>query len=210
MAKEIRKSDLLQFTSDNAAADTIDHVFRQDGYVVATDGHIMVRIPVGSVVDGEGIAEQDRPNVNRVIPEHFDKPRVLRVKAIEAALEKAPKVDAQRVCPECHGGGTVRWNYEGVEDYYEDEFRCPCCRGKGYVPTDGERMPDPRQVFTVLGIKYRTPGLEQLITALGVVGARQATILDKQYHRLYMEAGSSQILIAGIEEDGCGEVIKVI
>lgn len=210
MEKTIRQADLLQFTSNNAAAETIDHVFRQDGYVVATDGHIMVRVPVDAVADGEAIVEQDKPTVSKVIPTAFDKPRLLRVKDIETALEKAPKVDAQEECPECGGGGTVMWTYEGKEDDYEQEFRCPCCNGKGYVRTDGDMVPDPKQVFTMLGVKYPTKDLHRLICAFGVAGVKQAKILDHQYHRLYMEAGPAQILVAGIETEFYGEVIKVI
>lgn len=33
---------------------------------------------------------------------------------------------------------------------------------------------------------------------------------QKGYNRLYIEAGSAQILIAGVEEEVWGEIIKVI
>ena len=210
MEKTVRQADLLPFVSRNAAADTINHVFRQKGYIVATDGHILLQVPVDAVAGGDDIMEQDHPSVSSVIPKHFDKPKLLYVKAIESALEKAPKVDAQKECPECAGGGTVMWTYEGTEDDYEQEFRCPCCNGKGYVRTNGEMMPDPKQVFTMLGIKYYTKDLQRLIRAIGVAGVKQAKILDHQYHRLYIEAGSAQILIAGVEEEVRGEIIKVI
>ena len=210
MEKITRQAELLPFVSRNPFHDLTDHVFRQDDYVVATDGHIMVRVPVDAVAGGEDITEQDKPTVSSVIPKAFDKPRLLRIKDIEIALEKAPKVDAQRECPECEGGGKVTWTYDGVEDEYEEEFRCPCCNGKGYVRDNGEPMPDPKQTFTVLDIKYKTKDLQRLIRAISIGGAKQAKILDHQYHRLYMEAGPVQILIAGIEEETWGEVIKVV
>lgn len=210
MKKITRETELLSFVSRNPAHYFTDHVFRQDGFVVATDGHIMVRVPVDAVAGGEDIVEQDKPTVSSVIPKAFDKPRLLRIKDIETALEKAPKVDAQRECPECEGGGKVTWTYEGVEDDYEEEFRCPCCNGKGYVRDDGEPMPDPKQTFTMLDIKYKTKDLQRLIRAIGIGGARQAKILDHQYNRLYMEAGPVQILVAGIGENTFGKLIKVV
>lgn len=210
MEKTVRQADLLPFVSRNAAAETINHIFRQKGYIVATDGHILLQVPVDAVAGGEDIMEQNHPCVSSVIPKYFDKPKLLHVKAIEAALEKAPKVNAQKECPECGGGGTVMWTYDGTEDDYEQEFKCPCCNGKGYVRTDGEMIPDPKQVFTMLGIKYHTKDLQRLIRAIGVDGVKQVNILDHQYHRLYIEAGSAQILIAGVEEEFYGEVIKVI
>lgn len=82
--------------------------------------------------------------------------------------------------------------------------------GKGYVQTEGEMMPDPKQVFTMLDIKYHTKDLQRLIRAINVAGVKQAKILNHEDHRLYIEAGSAQILIAGVEEEVWGEVIKVI
>ena len=210
MEKIIRQADLLPFTSNDAASRTPNHVFRQDGYVVATDGHIMVRVPVGVVAGGEDIVELDKPCVRSVIPEHFDEPKVLRLKAIESALGKTPKVDAQKECPECGGSGRVMWIYDGMEDYYEQEFRCPCCNGRGYVPTEGEVVPDPKQVFTMLGVKFQTKHLQRLVRAFGVVGAKQGKILGHQYQCLYIEAGPAQILIAGVYVEDYGTTIKVL
>ncbi len=210
MKKIVRVADMLQFTSNNAANESICHVFRQKGYIVATDGHILLRFPVDAVAGGDDVMEQDTPSVGSVIPTHFDKPKQLRITAIETALEKAPKVDAQKECPECGGGGTVMWTYEGNEDSYEQEFRCPCCHGKGYVPTEGELMPDPKQVFTMLDIKYHTKDMQRLIRAINMAGVKQAKILNHEYYCLYIEAGSAQILIAGVAEEVWGEVIKVI
>lgn len=210
MKKAIRQADLMPFTSNNPVAETIGHVFRQDGYVVATDGHIVLRVPVDAVSDCEAITEQDKPLVSKAIPEHFDKPRLLRIKDIETALDKAPKVSARKECPECDGGGMVTWTYDGKGDCYEHEFRCPCCDGNGYVRTDGEMVPDHKQVFTMLDNKYHTKDLQRLIRAFGVAGVKKAKILSHQYHNLYMEAGPVQILIAGIEKEDCGEIIKVI
>ncbi len=210
MKKIVRVADMLQFTSNNAVNESICHVFRQKGYIVATDGHILLRFPVDAVAGGDDVMEQDTPSIGSVIPTHFDKPKQLRITAIEAALEKVPKVDAQEECPECGGGGTVMWTYEGNDDDYEQEFRCPRCHGKGYVPTEGELMPDPKQVFTMLDIKYHTKDMQRLIRAINMAGVKQAKILNHEYHRLYIEAGSAQILIAGVEEEVWGEVIKVI
>lgn len=206
----INKKDLLQFTSNNAAEEYINHVFRQDGYVVATDGHIMLRIPVGDVVNGDAIAEQSLPHVKSVIPTAFDKPTTLSIKKIKNAIKKAPMVDAQEECPECGGGGTVIWTYEGTNKDYEHEFRCPCCRGSGYIPTTGDKVPDPKQQFVMFDVYYATKDLQRLIRAITLCGVTQGNILHHEFHRIYIEAGPVQILLAGRMMDDYTKAIRIL
>lgn len=211
MEKTIRCADLLAYVSKSDVG-AINHLFRQDGYVVATDGHILLRVKESAVADGETVQAQDAPNVARVMPkEMMAKPRRLSVAKIEQALEQAPKVKAREECHDCGGSGFVTWRFEGEEDEYEKEDRCPCCHGRGYKETSGEPIPDPKQVYSILNHEYETIHLQRIISVMrNVTKTDYLTIVSSNTYVLMMQSGAMELLIAGGELDAHGNIIKVI
>lgn len=110
------------------------HPFLQDGKVYATDGHVMICVG-RDLCDGEYSERPEGlqpPNTSSVIPEpDTDEPLTRRM--LEKAMKRAPEENACE-CPECKGGGLVRWEYK--DRLYEKHWKideCPVCSGSGCI-----------------------------------------------------------------------------
>lgn len=139
--------------------------FIQNGMVVATDAHNLVRFSVSLIDDRDFSAtlrELGSPNVSSVIPEPTES-ITLTAGALRQALSEAPMVEEPKTCPECDGTGTVCWTYEGKSEYYHRDDTCPRCSGKGNIGSTGRQIRDPQHVFDIGGIPFSTKTTEWLL-----------------------------------------------
>lgn len=113
--------------------------FYRDGFVIATDMAILVRVPYDSLQGVYDKSEQpkripDFPNPNC----DFELPLATIVKTIKSIPEveevRVHGIDAE--CDECEGSGTVEWVYADSDgEEHRKDFDCPICDGRGKVKT---------------------------------------------------------------------------
>lgn len=119
------------FVGEDNARNMLSKPFCQDGYVYATDLHVIIRCKESDCdfeVDKsiKGISNPSsvflKPNMNRVLDLN------------DSAFEKIKTEDEytfhgeNKKCKECRGDGEVYWEYEHHEMLYE----CPECGGSGF------------------------------------------------------------------------------
>lgn len=111
--------------------------FIQDGWCIATDGHRLLRIKQSLVPDNEILyASREKPDVKAVIPDKLDLCEKITFDQIKKTLDKVP-LTKTITCEDCHGDGTVTWEYEASDGiYYSKVDDCPVCKGSGEVELD--------------------------------------------------------------------------
>ena len=110
--------------------------FLQDGSVIATDSHILIKIRK-ELLKGS-YEEKKAPDVSRVWPKTFNPVATLTRKEIVKTLKKLhldngyDELPLWITCKECYGVGTVTWNYRDKKGKnHTNECDCPMCDGSG-------------------------------------------------------------------------------
>ena len=111
--------------------------FIQDGYVIATDGTILIRLNK-SLVNIE-LQEQDSPKCQGLFMPRKDVGFISldSVKSLLSVpfIEETIEVDETKECTKCDGGGTVEWEFERWTKYLD----CPVCYGEGFTESVFEK-----------------------------------------------------------------------
>lgn len=124
------------FIGDDKFLPQFHKPFLQDGYVVATDTTILIRVRK-ELLKG-GYAENSHvPTVSKVLTDYnFDK--AVTLEKLAAAIAQCPLVDEEILiseavdCRDCDGDGEVEWEYTDKDFITHREYHeCPVCYGSG-------------------------------------------------------------------------------
>lgn len=113
----------------------IEKPFEQDGYVCATDTHILIRVE-RELVGVDYSTPTNAPMVSRVMPEPNPSFIITRDDIFDALIKCGiDNIDRETEdCPHCHGFGDVTWEfYDNYGDRHTMVEDCPCCDGEGEV-----------------------------------------------------------------------------
>ncbi len=109
--------------------------FEQDGYVCATDTHVLLRV-AKKFISEDYSTGKTTPNVARVVPEY--KPLcAVTASNLRSAFSKRG-IDYNELfvnCPHCDSENEVEWKFVDRDgDTHSMWAECPCCNGTGDVP----------------------------------------------------------------------------
>lgn len=169
---------LSLFVDKEHSKDTIRAPFLCNGYVCATDNHILV------MVNPEALTKLYTPAKLKLeailTPQNVD--FVITIQEIEAGLAKLPQIVENNLispaveCDECGGEGTVSWEYRDKEYHlYKDYFDCPLCKGTGeryravYKPT-GRTILDYHAVIGIYEAKFAGTLIQKVVDAAQHLG----------------------------------------
>lgn len=141
------EKELFELVCNTSAVNAKYHkpfLNKEDGNVWATDGRILL------IIKPERLEQKYAEDSLKVTLFAWEStPKVVRLEALEKALQKCPKVEitTNEICEECDGIGCVRWICQG-SDYtqYEENFECPVFyadyigRGTGKFHTDPDSV----------------------------------------------------------------------
>lgn len=146
--------------------------FYRDGYVVATDRKILVRVPYNSL---QGLYDKvDIPKQLPNIPNpncDFELPLTTLVETIKSipAEEIVPVHGREAECDECDGSGRVEWVYEDSDgEEHREDFDCPICNGRGRVKT--KKYLRKWRYISINGSVFSVHTLMKLAEAMDVAG----------------------------------------
>lgn len=159
-SKETQSVLNISFDPNDEIRPYMAHPFIQGGYVYATEGHWLIRIPISIVPDTVlcQYTEQDMPNCTAVIPDEFDMDETITYNMVRAVFDSVPmeKVCNTELveCKECYGTGMVTYTYYASDcKAYEMEGECPMCEGSGTVeednPDDYKIAKDERALISI-------------------------------------------------------------
>lgn len=158
--------------------DKIKAPFLCNGYVCATDNHIL------AMVNSEALTKFYTPRILKLeailTPQNVD--FVLTIQEIEAGLAKLPQIEENNLispaveCDECGSDGTVGWEYRDKKyRLHKDYFDCPICKGTGeryravYKPT-GRTIPDYHAVIGIYEAKFAGSIFQRVVDAARHLG----------------------------------------
>ncbi|MCM1301354.1 MAG: hypothetical protein NC226_06500 [Bacteroides cellulosilyticus] len=151
--------------------------YLKNGYVCATEAHILIRIKA-ETLHGE-YKETERCNIDWPADNcNF----TISLQEIETMLSNIPQVEEEvKVgedikCMECDGEGEVEWEYQDKSGHYHyEDHECPICEGSGfdsesrYVKT-GRMIPDGECSIRIRRIVIKAEFLEVLNKAMKIIG----------------------------------------
>ena len=123
--------NLEKFCSEDENRTKINHPFCHNGYKYATDGKIVIRIPLDDLERGISIINN---NVTDILKEFSwcEEKEEIKIPTISAITKQVcGKCKGEKTkCPECDGEGEVEtWN-----TYNEYTNTCATCDGDEYIP----------------------------------------------------------------------------
>jgi len=198
MAKKIITKKMLEpFTSKDGSRPALERIFRQNDYVIASDGHVLVRIPEGTVENYADIPIQEMPHVSAIVPTETPLDVTLTKALIEKKLKLAPQVKGKVTCEECNGSGNVEWYHDGKDGVqYTKSFKCPVCMGKGWTEETENLVPDPEQLFSFSGGFMNPECLNDIIKVMNTFGVAKMKIRATDNYKVMFAIGDIQILRA--------------
>lgn len=102
---------------------------KEDGNVWATDGEILL------IISPERLEQKYAEDSLKVtLCVWGSEPKVVRLEAIEKALQACPMVEKTitTICDECGGNGEVWWTYKDKHgERHDKDWDCPICYGSG-------------------------------------------------------------------------------
>lgn len=176
--------------------------------VWATDGHAVMTVKKG-FVDVDAEKEISLPWMLRACD--WKDGISVSVSRFLDAIAACPTEDeveenfTDDTCPECGGSGVVTWSYIatfGSESFYDREFECPVCDGKGFVtnttshPT-GRKVPVKGAAIHIRTAEYAVYQIQRLVDAARKMDIDEVRILYIPYEKFPGSAG----LVIGLTED---------
>lgn len=132
--------NLLQFCSDEEWRPYLRKPFRHDGYVYATNGHILVRVPDDDRYEAHGKINPAKAMVGFDAADFMPAPQVII----------PPKIEPKRVeCIDCAGRGKEH-------DCPDCDCTCETCSGNGFV------IASPSRSTTIFGHHYNLEYIRQI------------------------------------------------
>lgn len=192
--------------------------WKQDGYVLATDGYIMFRFKQEHSDDVEAYGSG-----RRFFAKASDCNLLLRRSDIIETLQQIegddPITDEHFVqCEECEGVGYVEWCYE-VKDgskTYDMLDTCPVCGGSGCAKN---KDISPLVSINAMNIGRKSPMfkcfyISKILKAMDILGVQEARIVNIEYagmlHVILDDATGSEIFLLSSVSDDYKGVVKEI
>lgn len=187
------------------------HPFWQDGKLCATNGKVLIRISEKIVSTDNNnlpmdLINEDRkvPNTQSVIPE-CTLCIPLNKDTLVKAIQKAELVDEHITCEDCHGEGTVEWEYQSLDGtLHTKDDKCPVCNGTGELGTTGKEIPDPKQVYKINETFFSCKDLKWLLDVMEEMEVEQLFIRAFRQHLMMLttdETTNVEIIIASVNKD---------
>lgn len=160
---------LYKFTSDEDFRPGLQQPFEQDGYVCATESHVVLRVNKNLIPkSNDDYAPKHRvPTVAKVMPTP-NPTFTISLKEIQSCLVALGlNYDhLTKTCPECGGSGDVDWYYTDRDgDTHTKIDDCPCCGGSGEIQNGSDRYCSIGDRAT---LAYSMILVQYTMTALGV------------------------------------------
>lgn len=137
------RSLLYKFTSDEDFRPGLQKPFEQDGYICATETHVILRVDKNLIPksNDDYTPKYRVPTVANVMPTP-DPTFTISLKEIQSCLV-ALGLNYDRLtknCPECGGSGDVDWYYTDRDgDTHTKIDDCPYCGGSGDIHNGNDR-----------------------------------------------------------------------
>ena len=160
---------LRLFYREDENRPNISKPFLQDGFVCASDGHMLIRIDE-SIYDShlgykETVDGLKPPVVSKVMPE-MQIDEELTLDYLKDIIRKFPVDDYDYLCSECGGSGYVDWSYTGFDGtVYHLHDTCPVCGGIGEI----DRYESAYAQFMIHGNAFGYGCIDTLIRAMNMM-----------------------------------------
>lgn len=183
--------------------------FEVDGFVYATDAHVLVRI-----IKDRYKLKLDNPhkplNLSKI---SFDFVSSEKLKLNKKDFDKLKTKDELKEvgniekCDSCDGFGEVEWEFES----YTRDFDCPVCDGEGKIGKS-EKIPTGEKTFGDIVIeidgKYFNPNfIDKIFTVKDLVGGDIIFKKTKDMTGLF-QVKDFEIIIMPLMNDGGAEIYK--
>lgn len=167
----------LFYNKENDMVRDLSAPYLKNGYVCATENHIMIRIKAETLHEKYGETQKlnfDRPadNCNFIVSRQEIETVLSNIPQVEEEI----KVGVDIKCMECDGEGVVEWEYQDKSGHcHYSEQECPVCEGSGfeseaqYVKT-GRMLPDGNIPIRIKRIVIKAELLEVLNKAMKIIG----------------------------------------
>ena len=179
MKYQFNEQDLLSlfYDKENDMRPDMAAPYLKNGYVCATEGHIMIRIKAETLngeyneIDSLNI-DLPADNCNFIIGLHDIKTAIASIPQVE----EKEKVGKDIECKECDGAGEVEWEYRGKSGRYHHKYLdCPKCQGDGCISRvkykkTGRMIPDGDCPIRIRRIVIKVEFLEILGRAMEIIG----------------------------------------
>jgi hypothetical protein len=171
----------LYYAPDNVRL-VLTSPFVQDGHVIASDGHILIRVsqsatedmtyPQAKSIKTDHLFAIEMPNEESITIERLEE----MLSTIEQ-VEETVMIDSRFKCTECDGNGDVTWYYE----HWTRRDDCPVCDGSGYLgkkeykPT-GRKIPDDKAEIQLGNKAFSAKYIKVIADTMKLLGVSQLTM----------------------------------
>jgi hypothetical protein len=174
------KEVLEMYTDEDHLRPVFKTPFAQNGYVYATDGKILIRVPESAV--GEAYPHAEKPNASAVFID-TGKEASVTIRQLKKMLAKVKPIEEVHTvgkdveCEECRGFWEVTWSYER----WEKDFECPVCNGSGYssrkeeAPT-GKMILDKLAPVRLVDRLFRAGYLQTIVKTMELLGIHKVVM----------------------------------
>lgn len=131
MSKSKLEQAFQLFVGNDELRPTFHNVFKQDGYVYATDANVLIRCKESYYPTIVVENPEFKNDMSEVIPFKNQNKRLYISGSMFDKLKTEDEYTFEgenKDCESCEGEGEVTWEFE----HYSDEFTCPVCKGSGY------------------------------------------------------------------------------
>lgn len=179
----------LFYDKENYMRPIMSAPYLKNGYVCATEGHILIRIKA-ETLSGE---YNEIESLNILWPAdtcNF----IISLQEIETALSSIPQVEEEKQigkdieCEECEGVGLVEWRYEDKSGRcHYDDCDCPICDGSGYesrarYEKTGRMIPDEKCHIAVRDSVLRVRCISTLMQAMRIIGVDEVRCVHQDIY----------------------------
>ena len=190
MKYQFNEQELLSlfYDKENDMRPDMAAPYLKNGYVCATEAHILIRIKAetlnGEYNEIEGLnIDFPADNCNFIISQQD----------LKTAIENIPKVEEEEKvgkdieCEECNGEGEVEWEYRDRNgNYHYDYHDCPKCYGDGYIShvkyqKTGRMIPDGDCPIRIRYVIIKAEFLEILVKAMEIIGVDEIRCVHQEY-----------------------------
>lgn len=163
------RSLLYKFTEDEGFYPGLQHPFKQDGYVCATDTHAILRVDKDLIPksNDDYVPKHRVPTIAKVMPTS-NPTFTISLKEIQSCLVALglnyDHLDKE--CPGCGGSGDVDWYYTDRDGYTHTKMDdCPYCGGSGCIKNGSDRY---CSIGDMVILAYHMILVQRTMTALGI------------------------------------------
>lgn len=185
---------LRSFASGNDFRPTLRHPFIQQGFVYASDGHIILKVPADQVT--EIFQEQELPDISILNYTPLKKQRTIRTVVIKELLDKIEKVNQQQECEACEGNGKHEC------DKCDDLHECGICAGKGYTEDERVKIYPKEGVYIKIGAAWFSPYyINYLLRVANSYNSKQIVLeAGGSWKPNWFKVGGATVAIMGIDK----------